>query len=51
MTDKARANQPETVEEAVKPTASEQPKGTQTTIEGAGEIMTQAGPEAIRSKK
>ena len=51
MTDKVKATLSETGAEAVKPIASEQPKGTQTTVEGAGEVMTQAGPEAIRSKK
>jgi hypothetical protein len=51
MTDKTRANQPETVEQAVKPAAYGKPKETQTTVEGAVEVMTQAGPEETPSKK
>ena len=51
MTDKSRANRPETVEEAVKPVASEKPKGTQTTVEGVGELMTKTGSKSDSSMK
>jgi hypothetical protein len=51
MTDNKRATVPETVEQAVKPAAPGQPTQTQTTVEGAEEVMTEAGPEATPSEK